>query len=105
MWKLFSVSPFANAIAFIPGTPTVTGVTVSPEEATVSAGQVLTLTAKVATTNFAPQAVTWSSDNPLVTVSASGVVKVDPTANGDVNIKATSKFDTTQIGACVITVQ
>lgn len=105
VWKLFSVSPFANAIAFIPNTPTVTGVTVSPATATVSPGQVLTLTANVATTNFAPQAVTWSSDNPLVTVSASGVVKVDPTANGTANIKATSKFDTTKSGTCVITVQ
>ena len=105
VWKLFSVSPFANAIAFIPNTPTVTGVTVSPATATVSAGQVLTLTAKVATTNFAPQAVTWTSDNPLVTVSASGVVKVDPTASGTANITATSKFDTTKSGQCVITVQ
>lgn len=105
VWKLFSVSPFANAIAFIPNTPTVTGVTVSPATATVSTGQVLTLTAKVATTNFAPQAVTWTSDNPLVTVSPSGVVKVDPTASGTANITATSKFNTTESGQCVITVQ
>ena len=99
------MSPFANAIAFIPNTPTVTGVTVSPATATVSAGQVLTLTAKVATTNFAPQAATWTSDNPLVTVSASGVVKVDPAATGTANITATSKFNTAKSGKCVITVQ
>ena len=64
-----------------------------------------TLTANVTTTNFAPQTVTWSSDNPLVTVSASGVVKVDPTATGQANITATSKFDTSKSKTCVITVR
>ena len=61
VWKTFSISPFANAALFVPGTPTVTSVTVSPEAVTTSAGQSVNLSATVATTNFAPQTVIWSS--------------------------------------------
>lgn len=60
VWKTFSVSPFANAAVFVPGTPTVTSVDVSPETVTLGAGQSVLLTATVTTSNFASKAVDWS---------------------------------------------
>ena len=58
VWKTFSVSPFANNALFIPGTPSVTSVVVTPATATVTKGQSIQLNAKVETENFAPQSVT-----------------------------------------------
>lgn len=59
VWKTFSVSPFANAVVFVPGAPAVNSVSVSPASATVGAGQVILLSATVSTDNFASQAVDW----------------------------------------------
>ena len=49
-WKTFSTSPCSNAIVYVPATPAVTSVTVTPESATVSAGTSLALTTTVVTT-------------------------------------------------------
>lgn len=104
VWKTFSVSPFANNALFVPGTPTVTGVTVTPGTATVTKGQSIQLNAKVETENFAPQSVTWSSDSDNATVDASGKVTLSSNATGTINITATSTYDTSKNGKCVITV-
>ena len=106
-WKVFSVSPFANALAFTVGTPDVTGVTVSPATATVTAGQSISLGAVVATDYFAPQSVNWtSSDEDIATVSPSGVVTVNPdaTPSDTVTITATDSFTGDESDTCVITV-
>lgn len=104
VWKTFSVSPFANNALFVPGTPSVTGVTVTPGTATVTKGQSIQLNAKVETENFAPQSVTWSSDSDNATVDASGKVTLSSSATGTINITATSTYDTSKNGKCVITV-
>lgn len=104
VWKTFSVSPFANNALFIPGTPTVTSVTVTPATATVTKGQSIQLNATVSTTNFAPQSVTWSSDSDNATVDASGKVTVGTSASGKITITATSTYDITKTGSCEITV-
>lgn len=106
VWKTFSVSPFANAIAFVPGTPSVTSVKVSPETATVGAGQSITLSAVVETEYFAPQAVAWTSNTDGVTVNASGVVTVgkDVASATEVTITATSVYDNTKSASATITV-
>lgn len=106
-WKIFSMSPFANAIVFTVGTPDVTGVTVSPATATVLAGQSITLGATVATNYFAPQSVNWtSSDEDVATVSRAGVVTVNPdaTSSDTVTITATDTFTGEESDTCVITV-
>nr|DAW58252.1 MAG TPA: Head protein [Caudoviricetes sp.] len=106
MWKTFSVSPFANSILFVPGTPSVTSVTVSPTTATVSKGGSVSLSCVVATEYFAPQTVVWTSDAADVKVSAAGVVTVDADAkSATANIKATSAFDSSKSATCVITVK
>ena len=105
-WKTFSVSPFANAIAFVPGTPSVTSVTVSPSTATVTAGNTVSLGVTVATQNFAPQSVTWTiSPTTGASVSASGVVTInEDTTESSYTVTATSTFDTTKTGTATITV-
>lgn len=104
VWKTFSVSPFANNALFVPGTPSVTSVTVTPATATVTKGQSIQLNATVETDNFAPQSVTWSSDSDNATVDASGKVTLASTASGTINITAKSTYDQSKTGKCVITV-
>ena len=107
VWKTFSVSPFANAALFVPGTPGVTSVTVTPESATISgtSGGTVQLNAAVVTTNFAPQTVVWSSNSDTVTVNASGLVTV-PAGTGatSVTITATSTYDSSKKDTATITV-
>jgi hypothetical protein len=105
VWKTFSVSPFANNALFIPGTPTVTSVTVSPATANVSAGQRVQLSAVVQTTDFAPQSVVWSvTSGENVKVNQSGVVDIGTNAVGEIVITATSVYDSTKSGSATITV-
>lgn len=105
VWKTLSVSPFANSAVFVPGTPSVTSVTVTPSEATANAGQSVNLTAEVVTVNFAPQTVTWSvSDEALATVDIYGTVRLKEDATGSVTVTATSTFDSTKTGTCTITI-
>lgn len=105
-WKTFSVSPFANAVVFVPGAPAITSVTVSPEEATVMPGSSILLSATVVTSNFASQAVKWTSSNEDVTVDIYGNVTVaaDATAADTATITATSVVDGTKTDTATITV-
>ena len=59
VWKTFSISPFANAVVFVPGTPYVSGITISPARAQVVQGQGIILNADVTAVNFASKAVDW----------------------------------------------
>ena len=104
VWKTFSSSPFANNAMFIPAVPTVTKVTVTPSTGTVAKGSTLQLTAAVETRYFAPQSVTWSSNNENVSVSETGIVTVGTNATGTATIKATSTYDPTKSGSAIITV-
>lgn len=105
VWKTFSISPFANNALFIPGTPTVTSVTVSPATANVSAGQKVQLSAVVQTTEFAPQGVTWSvTTGENVTVNQSGLVTIGTDASGEVVITATSTYNHEKTGTATLTI-
>lgn len=104
VWKTFSVSPFANTALFVAGTPTVKSVKVNPSAASATVGQSLQLTATVTTENFAPQSVTWSSDSDKATVDVRGKVTLLEGATGTINITATSVYDSSKSGKCVITV-
>lgn len=105
VWKTFSISPFANNALFIPGTPTVTSVTVSPATANVSAGQKVQLSAVVQTTAFAPQSVTWSvTTGENVTVNQSGLVTIGTDASGEVVITATSTYNHEKTGTATLTI-
>lgn len=106
VWKTFSVSPFANSVLFVPGTPSVTSVTVSPAAASVPKGGSVSLSAVVVTQYFAPQTVVWTSSAEGVKVSAAGVVTVDAdAASTTATITATSAFDKTKLATCTVTVK
>ena len=109
-WKTFSVSPFANAVVFAPGTPSITSVTVSPATATVSAGQNFQLDVEVVTTNFASKAVDWSVDTTSaglgVTISVLGELHIPSDVNSETEITVTAKsvVDATKYDTATITV-
>ncbi len=94
-WKLFSVSPFSNALIFVSGKPQVNGITVTPSTLTMAAGGSASIGVDVDSENFAPQTVTYSVDKEGVTVSPVGVVTVSEDATaGKYTVTVTSTFDT-----------
>ena len=103
-WKTFSTSPFSNALLYVPETPSVTSVEVTPASATVAAGSSLALTTTVVTAGFAPQTVTYESDNAKVTVTEGGVVQIDSDATGAATITVTSTFDATKSDTVALTI-
>lgn len=107
VWKTFSISPFVNNALFIPGVPSVTSVTVSPANATVKAGQSVSLSAVVQTEYFAPQTVNWSSNTEGVTVNKGGVVTVgaDVSPETVITITAHSTYNNEKVGTSTITVE
>ena len=107
VWKTLSVSPFANAAVFVPGVPSITSVTVSPDAVKAGAGQMVKLTVTVKTAYFAPQTVTWSvAEGDPATVDNYGVVSIndDAVAGKTIKVTATSTFDSTKNGTCTITI-
>ncbi len=106
-WKTFSVSPFSNAVVFVPGTPTITSVTVSPESVTVSSGQTVLLSADVVTENFASKAVDWSISPEIdgVSISPLGLLNIPPSVNNvTLTVTATSVVDETKSDSVTVTV-
>lgn len=105
-WKTFSMSPFANALVFVPAVPSVTSVTVSPSAVTCKKGQSVQLSVTVATENYAPKTVNWTSDTDGVTVDINGRVTVAESVTAKTAIiTATSTYDSTQSGTCTVTIQ
>lgn len=108
VWKTFSVSPFANAVVFVPGAPSITSVSVSPATATVSAGQTVLLSATVVTDNFASQAVDWtiSPETEGVSIDQLGTLTIAPNVSTgtELTVTATSHFDSTKSASATITV-
>ena len=104
-WKTFSVSPFAQNVMFIPGTPTVTSVTLSPETLTIGKGQVAYFSATVDTENFAQQVVNWTVNSEKSFINSSGklVVGEDETKT-TLTVTATSNFDETKKGTATVTI-
>ena len=104
-WKTFSTSPFSNAIVYVPETPAVTAVEVTPATATVAKGASLALTTVVTATGYAPQEVTYTSDAEGVTITEGGVVQVDAdTTAASATITVASVFDPTVTDTVAITI-
>lgn len=104
-WKTFSMSPFANALVFVPAVPSVTSVTVSPTAITCKKGQSVQLSVTVETENYAPKTVNWKSDTEGVTVDINGHVTVATSVTASTaKITATSTYDNTKSGLCTVTI-
>lgn len=104
-WKTFSVSPFANAVVLVPGTPAVNSVTVNPSAINLLKGQSAQFNAVVDTTNFAPTDVNWSISSNLSSVTPEGLVSVsDSETASSIIVTATSTFDGNKKGTGTITI-
>lgn len=104
-WKTFSMSPFANALVFVPAVPSVTSVTVAPTAITCKKGQSVQLSVNVVTKNYAPKTVNWTSNTDGVTVDINGHVTVAASVTATTaTITATSTFDNTKSGTCTVTI-
>lgn len=114
IWGIKSTSPFENAVVFTAGVaPSVTSVTVAPNESSLSAGLSLQLSATVVTTGFANKAVTWSitkgAEDGKATINENGLLKIasDYVVSGtppQIEVTATSVYDTTMAGTASVTV-
>ena len=104
-WKTFSTSPFANAVIFVPGTPSIKKVTVSPPTATVNKGNMLQLNAVVEAESFAPKSVVWGVNSKLSTISQNGLLTVGAKETAsNLTVTATSTYDNGKSGTATITV-
>lgn len=116
IWGIKSTSPFENGVVFTAGVaPTVTDVSISPSESSLSAGLSLQLTATVTTTGFANKAVTWSitkgAENGKAKINESGLLTISkdyPVSNSSstpqIEVTATSIYNNTVTGKATITV-
>ena len=114
-WKVVSTSPFENIVTFVQDQPTVTDVSVSPYEATITAGQDLKFSVSVEATGLANKAVTWRagtytgsawSDIEGVTIGEDGTLHVASTVTSatEITVGATSVYNPTIVGIATITV-
>ena len=108
-WRVFSTSPFENAVVFTSDTPGVTAIDVSPSTANINGGQSLQFSAEVTTTGFANKAVVWSVDSTSsadgVTINQSGVLKVPADVSVEsITVTATSVYNSSVTDTATVTV-
>lgn len=103
-WKIFSTSPFANAILFTTQPIVVTSVTVTPATANVTRGQQLQLTAAVVGTGYVPSDIKWSVNSEISTINDNGLLTVPTSETATtLTVTATSVYDNTKSGTATIT--
>ena len=109
-WKVFSTSPFMNAVVFTKDvTPAVSAVAVSPSTAEVLPGQSLKLSASVTATGFANKAVVWSvattTEGADAPIKQDGTLTIDPDTPGQASftVTATSVYNSAVYGTATVT--
>lgn len=106
VWKTFSVSPFCNAVLFTTMTPTVTGVSITPNDPTVKRGTSLQLTARVNGTNAPGQAVMWNVTGGTASyINNTGLLTVpaQETASS-ISVTATSQYNNAVSDTIAVTI-
>lgn len=108
VWKIFSVSPFTNAMMYTDQASSVTSVAVSPKTATLSKGATLQMTATVATVGFADKSVIWTvsgESETTSTISSTGLLYIaGDEANTELTVTATSALDSKKTDTATITI-
>lgn len=114
VWMVYSLSPFANAVAFGTAKPTVTALTVNPTTATVKPGGTLQITTTVTGTGDPTSKCTFAiagNTDPETVVSTMGKVILGSKETGslgtskkEITVTATSVQDSTTTATCTITV-
>jgi hypothetical protein len=107
-WRIYSASPFANAVMFTSTEITITGVTVNGPS-TVAPGNTAVYTATVTSGDFANKGVVFSVDTGSVTagtveIDSMGHVTVSADAEGSFTVKAVSAVDSTKNGTKSVTI-
>lgn len=96
VWRIFSASPFANAICVSSNTSTVTAVAVTPAKANVTQGANLQMTAAVTGTGMYDKQITWaasgqaSSETNIDPMSGVLHVGMDETVGSEITVTATA---------------
>ena len=108
VWMVYSLSPFANAVAFGTATPTVTKLTVTPTTATVKAGGTVQITTSVTGTGDPTSkcsfALTGNTDPETVVNTMGKVILGSKETGPTITVTATSVQDTSKTATCTITV-
>lgn len=114
VWMVYSLSPFANAVAFGTATPTVTALTVTPTAATVKAGGTVQITTSVTGTGDPTSKCTFAlagNTDPETAVNTMGKVILGSKEKGSlgnsknqITVTATSVQDKSKTATCTITV-
>lgn len=114
VWMVYSLSPFANAVAFGTANPTVTALTVTPTAATVKPGGTVQITTTVTGTGDPTSKCTFAiagNTDPETVVSTMGKVILGSketgslgTSKNQITVTATSVQDSTKTATCTITV-
>lgn len=114
VWMVYSLSPFANAVAFGTATPTVTALTVTPTTATVKAGGTVQITTSVTGTGDPTSKCTFAlagNTDPETAVNSMGKVILGSkekgslgTSKNQITVTATSVQDKSKTATCTITV-
>lgn len=105
---VYSLSPFANAVAFGTAAPKVTELTVTPTAATVKAGGSVQITTSVTGTGDPTSKCTFAltgNTDPETVVNTMGKVILGSKETGPtITVTATSVQDTSKTATCTITV-
>ena len=114
VWMVYSLSPFANAVAFGTATPTVTALTITPTTATVKAGGTVQITTSVTGTGDPTSKCTFAlagNTDPETAVNTMGKVILGSKETGSlgnsknqITVTATSVQDKSKTATCTITV-
>jgi hypothetical protein len=114
VWMVYSLSPFANAVAFGTATPTVTELTVTPTAATVKAGSTVQINTSVTGTGDPTSKCTFAlagNTDPETVVNTMGKVILGSKETGSlgnsknqITVTATSVQDKSKTATCTITV-
>ena len=109
VWKILSVSPFHNVLAFSSSESSVTAVTITPQTASVRRGGAAGFQAIVSTSGFANSKVVWEISTQGVSnqtyIGADGVLHVAANETvAEIEIKATSVFDESQSATATVTI-
>lgn len=110
--RTYCFSPFFKACAFTVGAQSITSVTIDPDEAELSDGEIATFKADVVAVNLADPSVVWSIDdtdhfvldrldNQRVSVRYTGDLDSGDTAE----LTATSVFDNSKTDSITITIE
>ena len=103
VWRIYSASPFVNALMFSSTANSVTSVTVNGNT-TGTAGNRYQFTATVVAGTFTNKGVTWSTNNANVTIGSDGLLNVPAGVTGNIVVTATSVVDGTKKGTKTIAI-